>query len=51
MLLASRSHVPAEKTRAAAALIPDCRLLEFESGHTIHLEAPGAFVAALQDFL
>jgi len=51
MLLASRSHVPAEKTRAAAALIPDCRLVEFESGHTIHVEAPDAFVAALQDFL
>ena len=42
---------PADEAAARAARIPDCRVLEVEGDHHVHLTAPERVAAVVLEFL
>jgi esterase len=45
------SFVSQDRVRAAAAAIPDARIVEIDAGHHVHKHAAAAFAQAVLDFL
>jgi pimeloyl-ACP methyl ester carboxylesterase len=45
------SHIPQTDLHEFASALVDGQLVEIPVGHMVHVQAPGAFVAAVRDFL
>lgn len=45
------SHIPQELLSEVSELIPDCTLVTLDTGHAVHLTAPGEFINTVMQWL